>query len=240
MFSLSNATEHKTRTFIHKNIKSNTPRGVLLQDKYAFFYHNKLHRIDGPAQVVFHDGNILSESWFYMGILHRIDGPAYIQYSKTGKILFEKWYFIGKLHSFTGPAVVYYLNNGSIFSEWWFVHGLEHNSTGPARIIYFENGFIEQKEYFVDGLRYVPLIVDHLKQSKHITHPTEIRYFNSGQLQEERWYIGGYADLCREDGGPARILYYDFGTSQCPDHKRLEEWYDNKNELIQQVFYDLI
>lgn len=231
MFSLLKTKEHKSSSTIKEKKRETTiARGTFQASYYyysniEFLFHNKYHRINGPAVIkICHNNtdNIVSEAWYYKGMLHRIDGPAYIKYSGPGKIAEKCWYLFGRVHRSTGPAIVTYRSHLQVLWEMWFNNGLEHNSAGPAVIGYSELGFVVWKEYYIGGLRAVPASLNN--------GPTEIHYFEGGQLKEEIWYDGGYVNLHRKDGGPSRIVYYKSG------HKRSEEWHNN-NELIQQVDY---
>ena len=55
---------------------------------------NDLHRLDGPASVVFNNGMVESESWYLRGLLHRDDGAAQIYY-RNGEIIQQRYYHFG-------------------------------------------------------------------------------------------------------------------------------------------------
>ena len=56
--------------------------------------HGQLHRENKPAVITFFSNStdIAIEGWFYENKKHRLDGPAEIQYYRTGKIREVTWY----------------------------------------------------------------------------------------------------------------------------------------------------
>jgi hypothetical protein len=78
------------------------------KDYYVTYYYlnNKLHRIDGPAEIWVTG----TKEWWQNGKLHRDDGPA-VEYSNGIKA----WYQNGLRHRLDGPAIE--LSDG--YKEWW-------------------------------------------------------------------------------------------------------------------------
>uniref|UniRef100_A0A6C0J6I1 Uncharacterized protein n=1 Tax=viral metagenome TaxID=1070528 RepID=A0A6C0J6I1_9ZZZZ len=48
-----------------------------------WYTEGKLHRIDGPAEIIWKDGIIVCETWYHEGKLHRIVAPALPKWSKS-------------------------------------------------------------------------------------------------------------------------------------------------------------
>lgn len=64
----------------------------VIVEKEEWYINNLLHRLDGPAQVLYYFEDCKkSESWFQNGKYHREDGPAYIEYDMRGNICIYQW-----------------------------------------------------------------------------------------------------------------------------------------------------
>ena len=118
-----------------------------------WYQNDKLHRIDGPAQLtnnykrwyrhgILHCSvgpalvTLATEEWYQHGDRHRLDGPAYI--SKNTEV----WYLDGKIHRIDGPARIW--KDGS---QEWFQNGMLHRIDGPA-VIYTTTG---EKKWYTYG-----------------------------------------------------------------------------------------
>ncbi len=80
--------------------------------------NGKLHRLDGPAQILPNG----SQAWFVQGRRHRGDGPAFADPMGT-----LEWWQMGKQHRDDGPAVEY--SDGTIA---WFLNGRELDRGKPG------------------------------------------------------------------------------------------------------------
>jgi hypothetical protein len=82
------------------------------------YRHGKLHREDGPAEILYENGQKIIEYWYHDGKWHRDDGPAVIAY-KDGRISGERWCRYGEYHRDDGPAIIWY-ENGQKTTEFWY------------------------------------------------------------------------------------------------------------------------
>jgi hypothetical protein len=96
--------EHKQKDIMYDNNEHIVMIEIfsykILYDKYSNNEkHRVLHRIDGPAMILYHNnGNIRSETWYRNGNKHRPDDyPAYTTYTSTGDIWLETGYNDGDL-----------------------------------------------------------------------------------------------------------------------------------------------
>lgn len=118
------------------------------------------HRINGPACLLYHNGDIEKEEWYIDGLLHRINGPAVVcrqQYNNC-----DTWYFKGKKHRKNGPAFIYY--NGAMKEEAWYKHGSCHKIGKPAYIFYREDGTVRKECWYRNDMRHrlnKPAIIDY-------------------------------------------------------------------------------
>jgi hypothetical protein len=63
-----------------------------------FYKCGKLHRTDGPANVIYYDnGNVRFEIWCIDGLGHRINEAAMVIYREDGTILEKRWYRYDKM-----------------------------------------------------------------------------------------------------------------------------------------------
>lgn len=108
-----------------------------------------LHRVDGPATIIYHEnGNIRCEMWYTHGIERDSKIPSTIEYYETGEVQTLYWYKDGMIHRDSGPAVIMYYENGKIKKEVWYDNGIIHMDDGPARITYCKNGNVVKKEWY--------------------------------------------------------------------------------------------
>jgi hypothetical protein len=107
--------------------------------------NGKRHRIDGPAEIYYKNGQKTSEWWYRDGKKHRDDGPAEIWY-KNGQKTSEYWYHDGKYHCDDGPAAIYY-ENGQKISEYWYRNDQLHRDEGPATIWYENSQEVVKRWY---------------------------------------------------------------------------------------------
>ena len=101
LFYVKGEPVNKPKTEMHTNIKI-TPLQpkVILDDliKTHEFYekhleNGHLHRLDGPAFIVFDfDHNIREEHYFKRGLRHRKDGPAIVYRDKSGNVIHSGCY----------------------------------------------------------------------------------------------------------------------------------------------------
>jgi hypothetical protein len=70
-------------------------------------------------------GSVNEVAWYSYGYLHRINGPAVVLYNIGGKIREEWWYRLGIPYRVSGPAISTYWENGNIRKEVWCKHGRE-------------------------------------------------------------------------------------------------------------------
>lgn len=88
----------------------------------AYYENGKLHRIDGPAVILYHEsyilgkiGNVFMEIYYVNGNVHRIGGPAIIVYNKYYQTIVRNIYFENdNKHRIDGPAEILYDVNGKI------------------------------------------------------------------------------------------------------------------------------
>ena len=82
-----------------------------------------------PTKVVnyYKDSCKENEAWYLKGKLHRVDGPAFVLYNKSGNIQYEAWYFNRKRHRVDGPAYIWYYESGQIEQEDWYINGNQLN-----------------------------------------------------------------------------------------------------------------
>ena len=138
---------------------------------YCYKFRNLYHREDDQPAIVDNDG---SKRYYYLGKVHRINGPAYIVYEleaesgeikkeKILKIRHEAWFYENKCHRIDGPARSWhdgfkeYYENGKLHriggparsghgSEEYYEYGKLHRINGPAIIhsngytAWYENG----------------------------------------------------------------------------------------------------
>ena len=81
MFSLKNTkTKRSCRTRSHASTNINIKDvGNYYRVKY-WVKNNKIHRLNGPAEIWYEYGLIQSECWYKNDEIHRLNGPAYIEY----------------------------------------------------------------------------------------------------------------------------------------------------------------
>ncbi len=75
----------------------------------------KLHRVAGPAKILWRKGKYYCENWYSNGLLHNLKGPAV--FVKTYRTIRMEWHIAGKLHRVEGPAIyeVIYKNNKAAY-----------------------------------------------------------------------------------------------------------------------------
>jgi hypothetical protein len=132
--------------------------GILVQKIWN--KKNKIHRIDGPANVLYwRNGTPRSESWYRAGILHRDgDKPSEMEYYNDGTIEYEGWKEGDKYIERPNdkPSSIAYNKNGSLQSERW-MGSLETNEasriSGPAVRLY-NNGKLFEEQWKYKGKDY--------------------------------------------------------------------------------------
>jgi hypothetical protein len=86
-------------------------------------YETRYHREDGPARMVFRNGEIQWEQYYINNSRHREDGPADIFYNRDGS-KDEIWYNHDRKHREDGPAVIHYSPSGQIVKTEYYIDGL--------------------------------------------------------------------------------------------------------------------
>lgn len=46
---------------------------------YDWYKHGVLHRENGPASIIYKDGQLIQEDWYFNGKRHRLGGPAMVR-----------------------------------------------------------------------------------------------------------------------------------------------------------------
>jgi antitoxin component YwqK of YwqJK toxin-antitoxin module len=158
------------------------------------------HRVDGPAEIWYINGQIVHECWYRNDIVHRDDGPAIVNYVDD-KIVGEYWYCNGVSHRDDGPATVHY--RGDITKKFWQRNGKWHRVDGPAVVVCICAQIVEENWYRDD--------------ERHRDDGPAMILYKKGQKIEERWYRHG---IQHRDGQPAIITYKNGKiTGEC--------WYRN-------------
>lgn len=112
--------------------------------KVQYCINGKLHRIGGPAVIIYHgllSRQISREEYHVNGELHREEGPAITCYDADHKKYSEEYYFRGEFHNFSGhddsPHHQGYNREGFLIIEKWFDSDRKlHRENGPALIQY--------------------------------------------------------------------------------------------------------
>jgi len=104
--------------------------GKPIEEKY--YWHGRLHRVDGPAVLVHNDEALEEEHYYRYGLLHRDpkEGPAFIVRNASGTLLLEESYHV-KGEFYRDPA------------------------DGPHHISRYDDGRIE-REHYTDPDRAAP------------------------------------------------------------------------------------
>ncbi len=110
-------------------------------DVQKWYKNGKLHRLLGPAVVLYARGKIIAEWWYKNGKLHRDnDLPAEIHYYKC-ELTGQMWHKNGKLHRDDDrPASIHY-EDGKITEQHWHKYGEHYRRAGPTSINE-ENGIL--------------------------------------------------------------------------------------------------
>jgi hypothetical protein len=140
--------------------------------------NNQLHCDDGPA-IVCNIGNHLYHEYYYAGILHRIDGPARIIWNNS-KITHVEYYYMGHVHRINGPAMISAtswdtdschigelfhnfdkppiknIGLSSSYHYYYYIHGYLHRIDGPAVVRYMPGERL-MYEYYYNGHFYSSL-----------------------------------------------------------------------------------
>lgn len=131
--------------------------------KCEFYYKNgKRHRDNGPASIIYVNGNVIGRAYFKYGnlkqelfmsngVAHNEDGPAEISYYENGNIKSEIYYCNNKKHREDGPAEISYYENGNIQFESYYFQHLLHREDGPAFTEYNNDGSILEQTYYFLG-----------------------------------------------------------------------------------------
>jgi antitoxin component YwqK of YwqJK toxin-antitoxin module len=161
-----------------------------------------LHRYDGPAHTIWHQGVVISEAWYINGIIHR-DGrlPGSSKWNNDGTLVSETWYINGELDY----GSTYYLN-GIIKSEMWYnvgqldqEDGELHRDDGPAIIRLNTAGTIIFEQWVRDGLIHRD------------DGPARITWHSNGAIKSDEWYIN---NKLHRDGAPSTTSWLADGTKE--------------------------
>lgn len=109
-----------------------------LTDKKHYGIYGEKHRVDGPAQIVYKDGQKVEETYYSHGNVHRDNGPAKIFY-KDSKVQREVYCVDGCMHREDGPADISYYKSGVIKYKGLWLNG-KYNSTCQSEFFYHPNG----------------------------------------------------------------------------------------------------
>lgn len=147
-------------------------------EQQTWFANGKLHREDGPANIIYYrNGNLRHEVWYKNDLTHR-DGyePALINYYPDGVVESKKWctnditereidyypngaikhetyYKNRRFHRDNGPSRVSYFQNGNMKFQDWNKNGKLHNTDGPASVTYYEDtNTVKNEFYFINGV----------------------------------------------------------------------------------------
>lgn len=111
-------------------------------------------------------GRIILEEWVdYLDRLHRIDGPAFVSYHNSGGVRVQSWRIRGKFHRIEGPAYVEYWENGNLRMEDWNQNGIFHRNNGPASVVYLEDGTVEHFYYMKNGVDISSQVKEYLEEN---------------------------------------------------------------------------
>tara|TARA_R110002049_G_scaffold1641_3_gene12448 strand:+ start:14820 stop:15728 length:909 start_codon:yes stop_codon:yes gene_type:complete len=187
-------------------------------------YYNldKLHREDGPAELLIINDVVILEDWRIDGRHHREDAPAYIERYPDGQISHELWCLHGQWHREGEPARRLWRADGQLWGEEWYINSKHHNEAGPSSIWWYSNEQIAHVVYciddkYVDGqsiikwytngqMEYTMWFVNDKRHK--IDGPAFQEWYPNGQLKREKWCFN---DLEHREDGPAHIVWSEDG-----------------------------
>ena len=113
-----------------------------------WYQNGKLHRVDGPAEIEYKNGQKIEELWYRNGVTHRADGPAHTWIS--GDQRGEAWFYDDREYRDDDLPVCVFYTNGRRSLECWDRDGVPHRDNGPAIISYAGDQAIAEK-WFQNG-----------------------------------------------------------------------------------------
>lgn len=113
-------------------------------ERVTYYKDDKLHRVDGPAEIYSGHGYLRScdriEIWYLNGEFHRDNGPSNI----SSKYIDGKWVVVsenymnnGQNHRADGPSEITYRDNGTIATETYMTNG-KYRQGAPCHITYHD------------------------------------------------------------------------------------------------------
>jgi hypothetical protein len=122
-WQLPNGTVHRLHgPAVIREVEAHLLSGPGKGELHGYFVNGVQHRTDGPAELMFIEGELRKEVYYQRGVIHRDNAPAELFY-KGGKVTRAIYYSSGQKHRNDGPAYTDYDDDGHITCRIWYVNG---------------------------------------------------------------------------------------------------------------------
>ena len=115
--------------------------------------HGEYHNDNGPAITFYEpDGvGLIRMDYYFNGVLHRLDGPARIVFDENNNVIRHEYYFCGIKFNGNSPSVIWFDKDGRVSCEERYVNGKLNDHENAFAVVEFNGDKILYTESWENG-----------------------------------------------------------------------------------------